>query len=158
MNEGQFNCRSSLWKQIRERRLKSALIRFTRGGTHVPPLLSGIDTIHDEPRVKSIAVEAFGRHLEGADASVPFSLDRFSKNYELPRERNGPIPRMSYTRPGIALQTISLSSSPFLQNGERFAIEWSTYLALLYLSHGLFAACLPDKLMGRYYDFRRHYG
>lgn len=36
-----------------------------------PP--SGIDLNHGRPRMKSIAVEAFGRHLKGADASVPFS-------------------------------------------------------------------------------------
>lgn len=74
-----------------------------------PP--SGIDLNHGRPRMKSIAVEAFGRHLEGADASVSFSLDRFSENLELPHERNDPIPRLSYTRLGIGLQTISLSSS-----------------------------------------------
>lgn len=74
-----------------------------------PP--SGIDLNHGRPRMKSIAVEAFGRHLKGADASVPFSLDRFSENLELPHERNDPIPRLSYTRLGIGLQTISLSSS-----------------------------------------------
>lgn len=42
--------------------------------------------------MKSIAVEAFGRHLKGADASVPFSLDSISENLELSRTRNGPIP------------------------------------------------------------------
>lgn len=75
------------------------------------PQPSGIDLNHGRPRMKSIAVEAFGRHLKGADASVPFSLDRFSENLELPHERNDPIPRLSYTRLGIGLQTISLSSS-----------------------------------------------
>lgn len=74
-----------------------------------PP--SDIDLNHGRPRMKSIAVEAFGQHLKGADASVPFSLDRFSENLELPHERNDPIPRLSYTRLGIGLQTISLSSS-----------------------------------------------
>ena len=77
----------------------------------LPPPPSGIDLNHGRPRMKSIAVEAFGRHLKGADASVPFSLDRFSENLELPHERNDPIPRLSYTRLGIGLQTISLSSS-----------------------------------------------
>lgn len=42
--------------------------------------------------MKSIAVEAFGRHLKGTDAAVPFSLDSISENLKLSRTRNGPIP------------------------------------------------------------------
>lgn len=109
VNEGQFYCRSCPWWPTQERRFKSSLIRFGLGNGTPPP--SGIDLNHGRPRMKSIAVEAFGRHLKGADASVPFSLDRFSENLELPHERNDPIPRLSYTRLGIGLQTISLSSS-----------------------------------------------
>ena len=95
------------------RRRKGGLNRHSFGlvwEMALPPP-SGIDLNHGRPRMKSIAVEAFGRHLKGADASVPFSLDRFSENLELPHERNDPIPRLSYTRLGIGLQTISLSSS-----------------------------------------------
>lgn len=60
--------------------LKSAFNRFSGGGTDVPPPLSGIDTDYDGSRMKSIAVEALGRHLEGADASVPFSFGGFFGN------------------------------------------------------------------------------
>lgn len=77
VNEGRFYCRPTLWKQTQERGLKSALIRFW--GCGYPPL-SGIDSIHDRPRMKPIAVEAFGRHLKGADASVPFSFGGFFGN------------------------------------------------------------------------------
>lgn len=59
---------------------------FGLGGADAPPPLSGIDSIHNEPRMKSIAVEAFGRHLEGADASAPFFLlEVFSDFPEKPR-------------------------------------------------------------------------
>lgn len=59
--------------------LKSALIRFglERDGS---PLLSGIDSAHRWFKMKTIAVEAFGRHLKGADASVPFSFGGFFGN------------------------------------------------------------------------------
>lgn len=49
------------------------------------PTLSSIDSIHNEPRMKSIAVEAFGRHLKGADASVPFSFGGIFGNSLKPR-------------------------------------------------------------------------
>lgn len=130
-----------------------------RGGTDVPPLLSGIDTIHDEPRIKPIAVEAFGRHLKGADASVPFSLDRFSKNHELPREWNDPILRLSYTRLGIGLQTTSLSSSLYSSRMSSVLPSSGQHAEpLLYLSHGPFTGRLPDKLICRQNGYWRHHG
>lgn len=39
--------------------------------------------------MKSIAVKAFGRHLKGADASVPFSLEVFSEIPENPLVGSG---------------------------------------------------------------------
>lgn len=82
VNAGRFYCRPSLWKQTQERPLKSTLIRFGTDGT---PLPSGIDSERSMPKMKSIAVEAFGRHLKGADASVPFSFGGFSEIPENPR-------------------------------------------------------------------------
>lgn len=65
--------------KIKNGGLISALIRsdLGRNGT---PLLSGIDSGRAGPIMNSIAVEAFGRHLKGADASVPFSFGSFFGN------------------------------------------------------------------------------
>lgn len=68
---GDFTLSLIQWKKVQERRLKSALIRFDLG-RDVSPLLSGIDSAHGWFKMKPIAVEAFGQHLKGADASVPF--------------------------------------------------------------------------------------
>lgn len=75
-----------------KRGLESALISLAWGGMDAPSLLSGIETIHDGPRMNSIAVEAFGRHLEGADASASFSFGGFSEIPEKLRERSELIP------------------------------------------------------------------
>ena len=58
-------------------------------GREVPPLPSGIDSERSMPKMKSIAVEAFGRHLKGADASVPFSFGGFSEIPENPGVGSG---------------------------------------------------------------------
>ena len=58
--------------------LKSALIRFGSEGTL---LSSGIDSESSIPKMKPIAVEALGRHLKGADASVPFFFWRFFRKF-----------------------------------------------------------------------------
>lgn len=71
--------------------LKSALIWFGLG-RDISPLLPGIDSGHSWFKIKPIAVEAFGLHLKGADASVPFSFGGFSEIPEKPRVRSEPIP------------------------------------------------------------------
>ena len=71
------------------RRRKDGLKRLSFvlvwGRKDVPPLLSGIDSDHDGSRMKAIAVEAFGRHLKGADASTPLSFGGFPENPEKPK-------------------------------------------------------------------------
>lgn len=44
------------------------------------------------PKMKPIAVEAFGRHLKGTDASVPFSFGSFFGNSGKPKDGIWSIP------------------------------------------------------------------
>ena len=81
---GDFSLSLIQRKHVQERRLKSALIRFSLGRDG-SLLVLGIDSAHSWFKMKPIAVEAFGRHLKGADASVPFSFGSFSEIPEKPR-------------------------------------------------------------------------
>lgn len=67
----------TVWKHAQE----WGLNRLSFGlGRDISPLLPGIDSGHSWFKIKQNAVEAFGRHLKGADASVPFSFGGFFGN------------------------------------------------------------------------------
>ena len=72
--------------------LKRLSFGLVWGETEFSPLLPNIDSARGRARMKSIAVEAFGRHLKGADASLPFLLSVFSEIPEKPRRRIDSIP------------------------------------------------------------------
>lgn len=90
-------------KQAQERRFKTALIRSGLGRDGVLSPVPSIDSARGGPRMKSIAVKAFGRHLKGADASVPFSFGGFFGNSGKP---SGGFPIGSIDNAGDLLEAL----------------------------------------------------